>query len=118
MSCATVQVLCKHKDDVEAFYSDWSEVLIDGGATLVSAVVTFEDTALTIGSVTVVAADITLPNSITVTALKAFQFNLTGGTSLGLTEADVTTDPVLGNIAATFSDGKVKNAQLLLKVYG
>ena len=115
MSCVEFDgTLCKHVDDTLVRYADFGPML-NTGETIASATVTCEaDTALTIGSVSVITVDTTVPTKSgtrTIQANEGVSFALSAGTPI-----DEDAEAVKLKVSATLSTGKIAVRNALLRV--
>jgi hypothetical protein len=115
MSCVDFDgTLCKHVDDTLVRYADFGPML-NAGETIASATVTCaEDTALTIGSVSVITVDTLVPTrsgTRTIQANEGVSFALSEGTAI-----DEDAEPVRLKVSATLSTGKIAVRMARLRV--
>lgn len=106
--------LIKHASDTLVRYADFGPMLTST-ETIVSATATCAaDTALTIGSVSVISVDTSVPTkqgTRTISANKGVSFALSGGTAI-----DDTDEAVRITISATLNTGKIAVRTARLRV--
>ena len=97
--------IIKHVSDTLVRYADFGPMLTTAETITSATAICAADTALTIGTPTVLTTDTTVPNRIgerTITAYKGVSFALSGGTAIA-----EDADPVRITVSATLSTGKV-----------
>lgn len=105
--------LIKHASDTLVRYADFGPMLTSS-EIISSATATCPDAALTIGTVSVISVDTSVPTkhgTRTISANKGVQFALSGGTAI-----DDTDEAVRITISATLNTGKIAVRTARLRV--